>query len=241
MTRRTGAEPDFATEAALCAAFIAWARGRGWVPYAETAGWDVLLVAPDGTQIGVQAKLRLNLKVVAQALDDHWAHLQPEGPDFRAVLVPWSTAVSEGAGTICAALGLQVIAQRGRDPDLDFCTRWHYWAPERRIVLPDYVPDVVAGSPAPVQLTKWKVAALRLFARLQIRGYLTRADFRAEHVDARRWLLPRSWLKPGPEPGTFVANDAPGAAVPVSAQHPEVFPKIVEQERRKLAHEPGTG
>ena len=57
----------FATEAALCQAFVEWAAPQGWIAYAETAGWDLLLVAPSGHQMGVQAKLSLNAKVIAQA------------------------------------------------------------------------------------------------------------------------------------------------------------------------------
>lgn len=60
----------FPTEAALCAAFIAAIDKRAWTPYAETAGWDILLVRKvDGFQIGVQAKLVFNLDVVNQAID----------------------------------------------------------------------------------------------------------------------------------------------------------------------------
>ena len=78
--------PRYKTEAALCADFITWVKaesgtqrrfgaGRSpvWTPYAETAGWDILLVAADGTQIGVQAKLRFNLKVIAQSIPDRWS------------------------------------------------------------------------------------------------------------------------------------------------------------------------
>jgi hypothetical protein len=93
----------FDTEAELCAAFIKWAEKQGWKSYAETAGWDILLVAADGTQIGVQAKLRFNMKVLQQAVDyGLWG--RGIGPDFRAVLVPDS-----GGKDICAALGMTMI------------------------------------------------------------------------------------------------------------------------------------
>lgn len=54
----------FKTEADLCAAFIASIDSR-WTPYAETAGWDILLVRhADGFQIGIQAKQKMNTEVV---------------------------------------------------------------------------------------------------------------------------------------------------------------------------------
>jgi len=54
--------------------------------------------------------------------------------------------------------------------------------------LPEYVPDVVAGSPSPVQLTDWKIAAIKIAVILEKRGYLTRADFKHINIDHRRWL-----------------------------------------------------
>src|SRR5580700_7533617 len=80
-------KPDrFATEADLCAGFIAETTGD-WQAYAETEGWDILLVRrADGTQIGIQAKLRLNAKVLLQAAEGKWN--QELGPDYRAILIP---------------------------------------------------------------------------------------------------------------------------------------------------------
>lgn len=77
----------FTTEADLCAAFIAYAEPHGWTPYAETAGWDILLVSRTGTQIGIQAKLRFTTAVLVQAVEQCW-HWKTPGPDFRAMLCP---------------------------------------------------------------------------------------------------------------------------------------------------------
>ena len=78
--------PAFPKETDLCAAFIA-AVPKDWLCYAETGGWDILLVRRnDGCQIGVEAKLRLNAEVLCQAAE---AWYQPDqGPDYRAVLIP---------------------------------------------------------------------------------------------------------------------------------------------------------
>ena len=54
----------FAKESDLCAAFLA-SLPEGWTAYPETAGFDILLGREvDGFQIGIQAKLRLNAKVI---------------------------------------------------------------------------------------------------------------------------------------------------------------------------------
>lgn len=252
-------EPKFATEADLCAAFIAWVQGSAgefnhgiqcpkWTPYAETAGWDILLVGADGTQIGVQAKLRFNLKVLDQTIPGGWDAWRGEGPDYRAVLVPTTDSSAEH---LCSALGLTLFRPGGRNyggfdhrHSIDFVPGlnmehwnggWHYWNPERRHPLPEFVPDVVAGASGPVQLTKWKIAALRVVARLELRGFVTRQDFREVSIDIRRWVGPGGWLIPGAVPGQFIA----GPSLNFVAQHPDVYPQVRESERVKLAKAAG--
>ncbi|MGO8269232.1 hypothetical protein ACC862_24020 [Rhizobium ruizarguesonis] len=104
---------DFENEAALCAAFIA-ALPEGWTAYAETAGFDILLVrGADGAQIGVEAKMTLNAKVLMQAVEGIYRDGgEPgTGPDFRAALVPAGTAGAE-MRCIASYLGVAVIECR---------------------------------------------------------------------------------------------------------------------------------
>lgn len=232
----TAADKPFATEAALCAAFIE-ALPKGWTAYPETGDWDILLVrAEDGFQIGVEAKLRLNAKVIAQALDDNSWQIDNPGPDCRAVLVP------EGTGghfrPICDYIGLTVIRVysdtryriRSFGPDLPtmeagrswYDRNWHELCPMKRVVLPEYVPDVPAGASAPVRLTDWKIKAIRIAVILEQRGHVTRADFKALGIDIRRWL-PREgrWLQPG-EHGFTAGPNLPD----FKAQHPSVYEQI---------------
>jgi len=232
----------FATEAELCAAFISWtaresASGRspGWTTYAETAGWDILLVAADGTQIGIQAKQRFNMKVLQQAVPGAWEAWRDDGPDYRAILIP--TRDNDSAN-LCAALGLMLLwptstwqGETTFSPGLDMVHHnggWHWWSPRKRCELPDFIPDVVAGASGPMQLTKWKVQALRLVARLEIRGHVTRADFRVLGMDPRRWLGPQGWLLSDPaRPGEFTR--APG--LDFDQQHPTVYAQVLAETR----------
>lgn len=101
---------DFKNEAALCAAFIA-SVPEEWTAYAETAGFDILLVRKaDGAQIGVEAKMTLNAKVLLQAVEGIYSGhgREGEGPDFRAALVPAGTAGAE-LKQVARYLGLTVI------------------------------------------------------------------------------------------------------------------------------------
>lgn len=235
--------PLFTSEAALCAAFLAEATKDGaWRAYPETAGFDILMVrAVDGAQIGIEAKLVLNAKVVAQALPDglHY-NAAAIGPDFRAVLVPDGKVRGEGLGRICAALGITVITFRGTPPrgvyfdpfapglprvgsvaDDYYNHSWHEWAPQTRCELPDYVPDVAAGASAPIALTDWKVRAIKLAVLLEERP-VTRSDFKALGLSPSRWTDPfTGWLE------KTASGYLRGAGMPnFQAQHPRNYAEI---------------
>ena len=228
----------FAKESDLCAAFMAAAKRErdAWTFYPETEGWDILAVRADGAQLGIEAKLSLNTQVVCQALPSYWGG-GCLGPDFRAVLVP-AGGTQNGLETICAALGIGIITisrnphERGRDLALyDYNPRlpgasiapptWHEWAPARRHRLPEYVPDVTAGSSAPVQLTSWKIRAIKIEIMLERRP-VTRRDFKAAGIDPTRWTSPAfGWLKLTTE------GYVKGEAFPnFSAQHPINYEQI---------------
>jgi len=216
MPRKPAKAKPFATEAALCAAFIADATRDGkWTAYAETGGFDILLVRPkDGLQIGIQAKLVLNARVLEQSLPDWYSH-GTTGPDCRAVLVP--DGCGGGLSTVCDYLGLTVIQQRApssrsphatrfrpelpaRPNDWDYWAmkRWHQWCPNNRIKLPEYVPDVAAGAAAPLQLTDWKIKAIKLAVLLEHRP-VQRSDFRSLGISPTRWTdRHHGWLRATP-------------------------------------------
>lgn len=235
--------PSFKTEVDLCAKFLAdvaaMKKGDRWTPYNETQGWDILLVRDaDGFQIGIQAKLKLNADVVSQALEDgHSWLVDRAGPDCRAVLVPHDAGGN--FSRICAYIGLTIIYVSARsdswnigfNPGLPQISDTNWWngawvemATARRHKLPEYVPDVAAGAAAPLQLTAWKIAAIKIAVTLDLRGYVTRADFKAHKIDHRRWIASEGgWLRPWN--GVYVAGDYP-PNVSLRAQHPRVYAEI---------------
>jgi hypothetical protein len=90
------------------------------------------------------------------------------------------------------------------------------------VKLPAYVPDVAAGASAPVQLTEWKIDALRLLVLLEKNGRVTRADFKHLAMDHRRWVAPfPGWLKPDGK-GGYIAGGLP----PFREQHVKVYAEI---------------
>lgn len=220
------------SEAELCCDFIAWAHPQGWTAYAETGGWDIVLVRSDGVQIGVQAKLRFNATVLRQTIPAR-AAWDDIGPDYRAILLPDET---KDIREVCEFCGLAFF-RRGRydSGDRSFVPRidsrlggWLVWPAKDRVPLPAYVPDVAAGASGPLQLSEWKVGALKICAWLEIRGFVTRADFRAAGIDHRRWV-PMKWLDI--RDGNYVR----GETLPFPEQHPVVYSQILAELRDKEA------
>lgn len=211
----------YVTEADLCADFIKW-MARDWTAYPETAGWDILFVNREGHQLGVQAKLRLNFEVISQAMPVSYG--LDIGPDHRALLVP----KSKNAGAdLCTAIGLEVYY----GSDRDFCRHspagnaLFDWNPTKRHPLPAYIPDVVAGASAPVQLTKWKIGALRILATLEIVGFVTTSDFAKAGINPSRWYSAR-WVRQDPtRRGAWVRGKVPE----FDKQHPKVYPQIRDE------------
>lgn len=219
----------FANEAELCSAFTAWAARSGFAVYPETAGFDLLLVDRDGRQTGVQAKLRLNFKVLEQALRYANSSYAGPGPDFRAVLVP---ALNDGS-SLLAPLGLFAYW-----PAYEHAGGWEFnssadslypsykfdWNPVARCELPDYVPDVPAGVPSPQTLSPWKVGALRVIAHLRRDGFITRKGIAHQGCDPTRWC--QAWLDRGDRQGTWVLSPR---CPDFAAQHPDVYAKVVAE------------
>lgn len=230
-------EPKFATEQDLCAAFTEHCRKEGLTVYAETAGFDLLVVYPDGRQLGIEAKLKLNEKVLSQILPNEWtAWSLHEGPTHRAILVPRDNGRTAYLDLL-AYVGLDVITayrQQGFDLETRAYT-WksefglpktmHDWNPARLCKLPEYVPDVVGGAPAPLKLTEWKIAALKIMADLEIDGFVTRDNFRRHGIDYRRWTTPDGWLAPRGK-GEWVKGSAD-----FDKQHPTIYAQILEKAK----------
>ena len=241
---KTGREVKFEKEVDLCSAFLSCIP-EGWTPYAETGGFDILLVRKsDGFQIGVEAKLKLNAKVIAQVAETSCSYgLVGPAPDCRAVLVP--EYVNGDLTTVCALLGITPIRMRSQkayrfgsreiSPSNSFSPwlpdesqtygnrHWFERCPDSRIKLPDYIPDVVAGDKSPLTLTEWKIKAIKIVVTLEKYGFVTRRDFKHFGIDMKRWTDPYSgWLVKDGQGGWIAGDYLPD----FRAQHPRNFVEI---------------
>lgn len=251
------AKLHFPTEAALCDLFIREFNALpGWTCYPETGGFDVLVAHESGRQIGVEAKLQLNAKVADQIVpSDSWYRYCDDGPDHRMVIVPCITDSSAGIEKLLRQVGVVVLCPNNNSPpsfglrhemwcDSSVSERpsvaWggemHHsytamfdWNPRRRIALPSVVPNLPAGVPAPVQLTPWKMAALRVLARLRIQGSITAKQIAAEGVSPSMWT--QRWLARSDARGQWLESDA---MPPLDKQHPEVYAQAVAEMKARL-------
>ena len=188
----------YASEAALCAEFVALARAHGFRVYAETSGFDLLLVAgpscagfKEHDQIGVHAKLSPNVVVLGQALPQAARRVSPH---YYVALVPWAHS-----RFLDVARALRIVTITGDKLHEDFSfsrVRWFRHEPTKLCWVPECeVPGMLAGIPAPQQLTRWKMLAIKLCLLCEERGFLMRRDFDAAGVSMTRWLK-QGWLEP---------------------------------------------
>lgn len=228
----------------------------GWTVYPETAGFDILCVYDKtGHQLGIEAKLQLNAKVADQILPDHYMGFNAEGvagPDFRAVIVPCVTDANAGIARMLGILGVNVWAphcgygkptfdnalnpSRARAKHTHYDTddgpvrgwemAWHDWNPPKRCALPEIVPQVRAGVPAPLQLTPWKIGALRVLADLELDGFVTAKSVRDHGVDARRFCASDGWLEQ-----LGAGRWGRGKIPAFDQQHPEAYAEILAAAR----------
>lgn len=252
----------WASEADLCKAFLSCVPD-GWTAYNETGDFDILLVHDEtGHQIGIEAKLALNAKVLCQATDRRDSRYAVRGPDYRAVLVGTS---SPGMLTLASRLGLTVLTVTARlagprrgyfyegPPQIQFelgsgcrlprfadfrpdarawvdSQDWQDCAPIQRLALPEYVPDVDAGHPAPQKLSNWKIAAMKLCVLCEKQGYLDRSDFKALQISPSRWMDGYSMVK-----GAVRGRWVPGRHWPAESyrsQHPSIYARIDEDFKK---------
>lgn len=152
---------------------------------------------PD-TQIGIQAKLQANIDVLYQA-----AVARVMGPRLRTVLVRRADGRFIG---VARALGLSVAVREYRSHRWSRVSEWRQhpngflvynsqkvWD-TKQLWLPPVTTDLPAGTPSPIQLTEWRVKALKLCRIGRDKGYLTSKDFKTAGVDMKRWVT-CDWMR----------------------------------------------
>lgn len=211
----------------MCNTFIAYAKKDGWKVFPETSGWDLLLVKD--IQIGIQAKLKDNIEVLAQTIPSPYDKI---GPNIRAILVPHASkefrAVANALnifvieGSICSTDVLRRKYWRKEiKTDINKYNKKYITHPAKLCWVPDIEIDVPAGVKSPKSITEWKIKAIKLCFELNKKGYLTSKDFQKYKLSITIWKI--KWLiDSGKKDGKlikYVKN--PNATLP-----DELYPEI---------------
>lgn len=166
-----------------------------------------------GDTIAVEGKLRATFKVLNQAMPPDqpgpwgtpgWSRMV--GADFYLCVVP---DCPEGFVEVALACGVGVAAltpahektvgYRGGTGTVTVPATIARWSLGRRVVgmerprLPLLDVEVTPGLPSPMPISPWKVGAVSVCILAQSRP-LTREDFRAAAVDARRFV-DAGWMR----------------------------------------------
>ncbi len=253
MARKKPTKHKFATEGELCDAFLKTVPDV-WEVYAETAGYDIVLAHKETEfQIAIEAKLRLNPKVLCQVLKGSRIDV---GPDVLAVLVndcsPEMVKIAQKLGVTVIVVDalregergtrygwnngdgwassptLPVVKKSGNYVPYGESTYWQDLMPEFRLKLPDYIPDVKAGRPSPLILSDWKIASMKMIMMLDKLGYITRGHFKALGLNQSFWL-DHKHLVQGSERGQWVTGPyMKGQRERLQSSHPKVWKQILE-------------
>lgn len=246
--------PEFETEAAICQAFIASVPPEWIVYPETQGWDILLVHRVGGWQIGIEAKKALNAKVLVQAIDGkHRAKDGPDfRAVLVAKVVAENAVIARALGiTVIQPRPVERVSEWAARyekhgprlplfmPDLPITehldrigTWWGTWDraawfdcfPTLRHRLPDYVPQVAAGVPAPLVLSDWKIKAMRVCVWVERHGTIDRATFRALGIDPSRWMNGH-WLKAGSARGQWVAGKAfPGAQL--RREHSAIYAKV---------------
>jgi hypothetical protein len=166
----------------------------------ETGGWDLLLIdVKRDLQIGIQSKLRANFELLVQAYGRY-----NKGPEIHAVLIPAPTLYPDFV-FIANALDFVVLDACRLILGTDYGNGYNgqrqsiasaiegarVWRHDAREWVPPFeVAGIGGGRSAPVQITPWKIAAIKLCRILRARGYLLKNDFAEHRVSPTWWVRP---------------------------------------------------
>lgn len=253
-------------ESSLCYALIDEGLLAGWDYFPEYPNnrYDILFVAGEGCttagaepgmQIGVQAKMKLNDDVLAQVRQNVVYHRRYNGPDRVVALVPEAPRtpkekeVEAKLQAIGAGIFFPYLTFNGNDSsetrrakNFDSLIRaGQATSFPGRIPIPKHFPlPDEPGKPSPTTWSLWKQKAMALVVHATVHGTLTHTDFAKHRVSMTFWRNAKWILKVGQQGRSHIYELNPDVDPRrPDAQYPELFQKLVEEERARTKQEEG--
>lgn len=187
----------YSLEKDLCDDFIYFIKKSSWKVYAEQNNWDMIIVRGK-IQVGVQAKLIANNKVLIQTLPK--LPYTGIGPTYRIALIAGFTGRTPRARfetrkifysmarhfrVIVIDMSCRNKLMTGWDWNLGYkggkrnLNLKHYnWRPSELEWVPPFIPNFPAGVPSPKHVSKWNLSMLDLRELELERGWICLEDCR---------------------------------------------------------------
>jgi hypothetical protein len=247
---------DCAPEQALCYDFIEQAIAAGWrvLPEYPNSRFDMLLVAEEGcstagvlagTQVGVQAKMKLNVEVLGQ-LFNATRHTHYPGPDYVVALVPGKSR-TDSEHTLEEALrklgygffymydhfdGHEHPQWNRKHSNLDHMLGFgKHTEFKKRLKMPEVHFWTEPGIASPSSVSTWKIRAIKFCIELDRIGGMTYKDFSTHRMTISTWKN-AGWVIAAPEKSgraqLYILN--PDSKERPDRRHPELRKELEKHE-----------
>jgi hypothetical protein len=171
----------------MCDEFIELNKGD-WDIYPECYGYDMLMFSNDlDIQIGVQAKLRNNLQVIYQILNNtelFGGNLKKIGPHYRAVLTP--IKYDHRYNILCQHINVIKLSVESVTTIMNYHMFLNKYSPlgfsEHHTRPPMRLNDS-PGKSSPKSLSQWRINALKIMNKYYEQGYILSPQLRELKLD----------------------------------------------------------
>jgi hypothetical protein len=167
----------------MCDEFIELNKGD-WDIYPECYGYDMLMFSKESDfQIGVQAKLINNLKVIYQILNNtelNKGTLKKIGPHYRAVLTP---SDDHPYNCLCSRLNiikLNIMPIKGTINYIKgvYLNSYYFLNFRERHTRPEIRLNDSPGKSSPRNISQWRINALKIMNKYYEQGYIISSQLR---------------------------------------------------------------
>ena len=166
----------------MCDEFIELNKGD-WDIYPECYGYDMLMFSKDSEiQIGLQAKLKNNLQVIYQIINNterYGGNLKKKGPHYRAILTP--IIDDHRYDNLCRHINVIKFTVQSITTPVNYLISLNMYSPlqfSERHTRPIIRLNDSPGKSSPKNLSQWRINALKIMNKYYEQGYIISSQLR---------------------------------------------------------------